>query len=98
MIEQKPVAGGEAVRFAIVYGHPVRVNLGRAIRAAGIKFCCLTLRPFLYQSEHFAAAGLIKSRFRRRLSRCLKNSGRPYASDVPGVLGDIETDPDMALR
>ena len=62
MVEQNPVAGVQAVGFAVVDRDPVRKDLGAGVGASRIKGRPLRLRRLLRLAEHLAGGGLVKPR------------------------------------
>ena len=63
MIEQNTAAAKNAIALAIVHSHPVRIELGHTVGAAGIKRGFFNLWNSLHLAKHFRGAGLVKANF-----------------------------------
>src|SRR5215813_8967336 len=98
VIEQDAVAGMEAIAFAVIYRGPVGKNLGYTIRTARPERRLFRLRDLLRFAVHLAARGLVKTGADSCFANGFQNANRSDAGDVGGVFGNIETDPDVALR
>lgn len=61
MVEENAVAGKHIVRFAIVDCYPIRIELGRCVRTAGIEWRGVTLWCFLHFSIEFTRRGPVES-------------------------------------
>src|SRR5207249_3413288 len=59
MIEQYSVTGKETMPFPVIYRHPMGVEFGRRIGAAGLKACRLVLRRRC-RTEHLTARCVVK--------------------------------------
>ena len=97
MVEENPVCGKHPVTVTVVPRHPVGIEFGAGVWTPRPECCFLALRRRCCP-EHLAARGLVELRPVPAPPDHLKKPGRPEAGDVPGVLGDIETDPHVALR
>src|SRR4029434_8994732 len=97
-VEKDPVAFTEAVTFAIVYRRPISEKLRHPLRTARPEWRRLRLRHLHYLAEHFAARSLIKTGTDTGFSNRFQNSNRAEAGNIRGVFGNVEADPDMALR
>src|SRR5712691_8942227 len=98
VVKQNTVARTKAVALAIIDRRPVGKNFRHPVGAARPERRFFRLRHFLRFAKHFAARSLIKARPDSRFPNGFENPDRANAGDVGGVLGDVETDPDMALR
>ncbi len=98
VVEQDAVTRVKAVALAIIHRRPERKNFCDAVRAARPEGRFLGLRHLLCLAEHFAAGGLIKPCTSSRFPDCFEYPNRPDPGDVGCVLGNVETDADMALR
>ncbi len=61
VVKQNAVTGIHTVRFAVVDGYPVGVQLSNGIRRARVERRALFLRDFLYQTVQFRGGSLIKT-------------------------------------
>src|SRR5271155_3225059 len=86
----------QAVTFAIVYGDSVAENLGASIRASRMKRRGLALRRGR-AAEHLAGRRLIEPALETRQTNGLEQAQRAGGNDIGGILGDLETDFDVAL-
>ena len=59
VVEEDAGACVETEAFAIVDGHPVGVELGDAVGAAGVEGGALALPGLLDEAEHLGGAGLV---------------------------------------
>ena len=98
MVEKDAVAGKHPVTFPVVHRKPVSVDLGRAVRAARVKWRCLTLRDFLYLTIHFGAARLIELRLQSCFADGFQNPNRAQPGYVPRVFGAVKAHRHVALR
>ena len=64
VVEQDTAGGKDAVAFAVIDGHPVRIQLGDAVGAARVERGGFRLRHRLHQAEHFRCGGLVEAHFR----------------------------------
>src|SRR5437763_1170051 len=98
MVEEDSIAGEQIVALTEVHRDPVRVDLGYAIRAAGMEGGGLPLRDFRNLAEHLRAAGLIEPGLQLDLPDRLQDSHRPHAGNVARIFRYVEAHPHMALR
>jgi len=96
VVEENSVAGEKAVALAVISDHPVGVDFGGAVGAAGVEG-----RGFILgrgrRPEHLAARGLVKAGFDAAPAEGLEEARRSQRSDVPGVFGEVEAHADVAL-
>jgi len=100
VVEENPVARIHAVRFAIIDGDPVRVQLCHRIRAARIERRGFLLRHFLHESVELGGRGLIEAGFLLESENAhrLENPQRAEAVRIRGVFGLLERHGHVALR
>src|SRR5262249_24447703 len=98
VVEQDPVAHEHPVRLAIVLGDIERVRLGCSVETPRVKQRRLALRRLDDLAEELARARLLELGGRARLANRLEQSHRAEASDLAGVLRDVERDADVGLR
>ena len=96
VIEEDATAGEHAVGLAKVDGHPVRVELGDAIRAARIEGRLLVLRR-RRQAEHLRRRRLVEARRASAGPNRFQQPGRAQPVGVAGVFGLVEGNMDLAL-
>src|ERR1700730_8390359 len=98
MVKKNPVARMQAVALPIIHCRPIGKYLRHTIRTPRPKGRSLRLRHLLHFAEHFAARGLVKPCLNTSLPNCFQNPDRPDASNIGGILRNIETDTNVALR
>ena len=81
MVKENAGTSEKIITFPVVHGDEVTVNLGRAIGAAGIEGCLLTLWAFGHLSEHLAAGSLIEPDFSVQQADCLQNSSHSHGGE-----------------
>ena len=64
MVEQNATGAKNPVGLTVIDGHPVRIELGHAVRAARIKISVFGLRDLLNLTEHFRGRSLIEANLR----------------------------------
>ncbi len=100
VVEQDAVACIHAVRFAIVHGDPICINLRSAVWRARIKRRCLLLRYLLHFAKHLRRRCLIESRLLLQ-SQGFESPPKPQSSHrvrVRGVFGRFKGHRHMTLR
>jgi len=99
VVEKKTVGGVNAVRFPIVDGDPVGVELRRRVGTPRIKWRPLILRNFLHLAVQLRGRSLIEARFADSVEDPdgLQKAKRSERIDISGVLGRIEGDLDVTL-
>ena len=85
-------------RLSVVHCHPMRIQLGCGIRAAGIKWCGLTLHGLLNETVHFAGRGLIKASLFVGHSNGLQHIQSAHTRDLCGQDGLVPRSAHKALR
>jgi hypothetical protein len=98
VIEENAVAGMHLVAFTVIDGHPVAVELGRAVGTARIKRRVFALRDGLHEPVHFAAGGLVKAGLGGGLANGFEETRGAEAGDVARIFRNVEADADVALR
>ncbi len=97
VVEQDAVAGVEAVRVAVLDGHPVGEHLGDGVRAARAERRRLGLRRLGDAAEHLGRAGLVEADRPVGGPDRLEHPERAHRRRVGGELGHLEADLDVAL-
>lgn len=64
MVEQDAATAEDVVTLAVVYRHPVRIQLGHAIRAARVEWRRFVLWNRLHLAEHLGGGGLVEANLR----------------------------------
>src|SRR5262245_53687662 len=72
VIKHDAVAGTQTVALPIIYGCPIRKDLGYTVRTARPKRCFFVLRYLLGLSEHLAAGCLKKTRTQSGFANCFQ--------------------------
>src|SRR5688572_20585209 len=90
----------DTVCLAIIYRYPIAIDLGGAIRAAGVKGRRLALGLFLHQAEHFGSRGLIEAGLLLQLKNAnrLKEAQSAYRVGICSIFRCFKAHGDMALR
>lgn len=101
MIEQNPIAGEDAVGFAVINGVPMRGALGGGVRGAGVEGGGFRL-GWRRGSEHFRRPGLVVFDMRAAGGGDVGSNGLEEAEgaggdDVGSVIRDLEGDGDVGL-
>src|ERR1700674_6109070 len=76
VIEQHSIAAEHPIRLAVIDGHPIRVNLRRAIRAAGMERRLFVLGR-RRRAEHLRGTGLVETGGYATPVDGMKKSGSP---------------------
>ena len=97
VVEQDAVAGVEAVRVAVLDGHPVGEHLGDGVRAARAERRRLGLRRLGHPAVHLGRAGLVEADRPVGGPDGLEHPERAHRGGVGGELGHLEADLDVAL-
>ncbi len=84
VIEQDARAGKQAIALPVVDGDPVAVDLGCAVRAAGVERGVLILGHFPHLSKHFRGTGLIETSVMVHQPDSIQNPGHPQGGAFPG--------------
>ena len=96
VVEENSVAGEKAVALAVISDHPVGVDFGGAVGAAGVEG-----RRFILGrrrgAEHLAARSLVKAGFDAAPAEGLEEARRPQGGDISRVFGEVEAHADVAL-
>ena len=79
VVEENSVAGVDPVGLAIVDGDPVAVELGHAVRRAGVERRRLRLRRLLDEAEHLGGRRLVEA----RLAGETEDTNRPAGAACP---------------
>jgi hypothetical protein len=100
VVEQNAVGRVRAVRLAVVDRDPVRVQLGRGVRAARVERCGLALRRLARPAVQLRGRGLVEAHapFHAEDAQRLEQAQGAERVGVRGVLGGLEAHLDMALR
>ena len=98
VVEQNSGDCVQAEALAVVHRDPVAVDLRDAVRAARIERRDLALRALDDLAEHFARAGLIEARFRRRLLHRFEHARDAKRGELAGEDGLIPRRLHEALR
>ncbi len=96
VVEQDPVHREHPVGLAVVAGHPVGVDLGRAVGAAGPEGGVLVLRR-RGGPEHLRGTGLVVAALQADHPDRFEQAGAAHPRGHPGELGLVEGDSDVAL-
>lgn len=97
VVEQDAAAAEDAVALAVIHRHPMGIQLGHAIRAAGIEGRVFHLRNGLYLAEHLRGAGLVEADLRVDDADGLQQVQRPNTGDLRRGVRLVEADADEAL-
>jgi hypothetical protein len=84
VVEEDAAGRMQAEAFSVVHRHPVRIQLGYAVRAARIERRRFALARLLHFPEHFARAGLVEASLRVHDANGLKQVHGPEARHVAG--------------
>ncbi len=98
MIEQNAAATKNAVALAIVHRHPMRVELGHAIRAARAKRRVFHLGNRLHLAKHLRGAGLVEANLGIDQANRLQQVQCANAGDLRRDDGLVEAHAHEALR
>src|SRR5262249_46079202 len=98
VIEEDAVHRVHAVRLAIILRDVIRIGFRCGIRASRVEGGLLSLGRFYHLAVELARGGLVKFRLQTEAAHRLQNSDRAERGDLTRILGDIEADPDVALR
>src|ERR1035437_8830912 len=82
MVEEDPACAEDAIGFTVIDGHPVRIQLGHAVGAAGIEGRVLGLRNRLNLAKHFGGGRLIEADLRVDNTDPLQEVHRAKSSDL----------------
>ena len=96
MVEQNSVHCEQSVGFPIISGHPVRIDLGRAVGRARVERRQLVLRR-RGGAEHLRRGRLVKPAVHSGKPNGFQQSNGTHPRDVAGVHGLIEADADVRL-
>ena len=72
--------------------------MAHAVGAARVEGGRLALRGLGHLAEHLGGGGLVEAGAQARLADRLEDADGAERGDLGGVLGDVEADPDVALR
>lgn len=97
VIEEYPVDGKHAVRFAIIARDVEGIGLGRRIGTAGVEGGRFGLWCFHDLTIHFRRGGLIKPRLQAKFPHPFENSNRSQAGNVARIFGYVEGNLHMRL-
>ena len=98
MVEQDTAAAEDAIAFTVVNRHPVRIELGHAVRAARVKRRVFHLRHGLYLAKHLGRAGLVKADFWVDDANGFQKVHRAQTGNFSRGNGLIEGHTDKTLR
>ena len=96
MVEQDPVAGKHLVAIAVIFRHPVGIQLGAGVRTPWLEMCLFVLR-WRCRTVQFTARRLVKFYFVVATSCGFEDPGGTKACNITRIFRSVETDPDMAL-
>ncbi|MNV26334.1 hypothetical protein D3C71_1174530 [compost metagenome] len=82
MVEQNATAAKNTIALAVVDCHPVRIQLGHAIGAAGVKRSVFHLWNRLHLAKHFRGTGLVVTYLRVDDANCLQQVDRTNTGNL----------------
>ena len=97
MIEQNAAGAKDVVTLAVVDGHPVRIQLGHAIRAAGVERRAFDLGNGLHFAKHLRSAGLVEADLGVDQANGFKQVEAANAGDLRGGAGLVKRHAHKAL-
>ena len=77
MVKKNAVAGKQTISFPVIFGYPIGIDFGDAVRGAGIEGSSFFKRYFQRFAEHLAGRGLVEFCFYPCFSYGVKNSQSP---------------------
>ncbi len=98
MVEQNTAAAKDVVTLAVVDRHPMRIQLGHAVRAAGVEGCALNLGNGLHLAKHLGGAGLVKTNLGVNQANGFEQVEATNASDLRSGVGLVKRHAHKALR
>ena len=98
MVKQDAAGRKNVIAFAVIDRHPVRIQLGHAVRAAWIKGRRFNLRNRLHLAKHFRGTGLIKLDLWIDDANRFKQVHWANARDLGGGEGLFKRHPHKTLR
>ena len=97
MIEQNAAGPKNVIALAIVDGHPMRIELGHAIGAAGVERCAFNLGNGLHLAKHLGSAGLVEADLRVDQANGFQQVEAANAGDLRGGAGLVKGHADKTL-
>ena len=96
MVEKNTVGGKDFIGIPVIARHVIGVDLGRRVRALGLKGRRLALGGWR-SAEHLTGGSLIKAGLYARLADSFQEADGPQAGNISRIFRHIEADPHMAL-
>ncbi len=98
VVEQDAARAKDVVALSVVDGHPVRIELGHAIRAAGVERCAFDLWDRLHFAKHLRRAGLVEADLGVDQSDGFEQVKAANAGDLRSGAGLVKRHAHKALR
>ena len=97
MVEQNTARAKDVVALSVVDGHPVRIELGHAVRAAGVERRAFNLGNGLHLAKHLGRTGLVEADLGVDQANGFKHVEAANAGDLRGGAGLVKRHAHKAL-